>query len=179
MVPVTFIVPLQQGQRSGAPPPAFAEATAGRPHFEDEVAPERAHVAGPAFGRGGDEEDLGGLRFFGWRLGWMFGFGRRDDAVGDGGALAAGFVGVDAVVADGLLALGGEVEQSGGDEVVGFEDLEVALGVMVAFGAVDDGLGGGVPSDFLLKSVDSGDGRTLSSNISKVGLHQGAEAFDG
>jgi len=40
-------------------------------------------------------------------------------------------------------------QESGGDEVVGFEDLEVALGVMVAFGAVDDGLGGGVPSDFL------------------------------
>ena len=31
----------------------------------------------------------------------------------------------------------------------GFEDLEVALGGVVAFGAVDDGLAGGVPSDFL------------------------------
>ena len=30
------------------------------PHLEYEVAPERAHVAGPAFGWGGDEEDLGG-----------------------------------------------------------------------------------------------------------------------
>ena len=39
------------------------------PHLEDEVAPEGAHVAGPAFGRCGDEEDLGGRRFFGWRLG--------------------------------------------------------------------------------------------------------------
>jgi hypothetical protein len=38
------------------------------PHLEDEVAPEGAHVAGPAFGRGGDEEDLGGRRFFGRRL---------------------------------------------------------------------------------------------------------------
>jgi hypothetical protein len=37
----------------------------------------------------------------------------------------------------------------GGDEVGGFENLEVALGVVVAFGAIDDGLGGGVPSDFL------------------------------
>jgi hypothetical protein len=100
-VPVTFIVPLQQGQRSGSPPPAFAEATAGTPHFEDEVAPEGAHVAGPAFGRCGDEEDLDGCwRFFGWRLG----LGWPDDAVGDGRGLAAGFVGVDAVVTDGLTS---------------------------------------------------------------------------
>ena len=39
------------------------------PDLEDEVAPEGAHVAGPAFGRGGDEEDLGGRWFLGWRLG--------------------------------------------------------------------------------------------------------------
>ena len=41
------------------------------------------------------------------------------------------------------------MEKSGGDEVGGFEYLEVALGGVVAFGAVDDGLGGGVPGDFL------------------------------
>jgi len=41
------------------------------------------------------------------------------------------------------------VEQSGGDEVGGGEDLEVALGGVVAFGAVDDGLGRGVPGYFL------------------------------
>jgi hypothetical protein len=94
------------------------------PNLEDEVAPEGAHVAGSAFGRRGDEEDLGGRRFFGWwlRLGWP------DDVVRDGGGLAAGFVGVEAVVADGLLAFRWEVEQSGGDEVGGGEDLEVALG---------------------------------------------------
>ena len=63
--------------------------------------------------------------------------------------MAARFVGVEAVVADGLLAFGREVKKGGGDEVGGFEDLEVALGVVVAFGAVDDGLGGGVPGDFL------------------------------
>ena len=115
------------------------------PNLEDEVAPEGAHVAGPAFGRRGDEEDLGGRRFFGWRLrlGWP------DDAVRDGGGLAAGFVGVEAVVADGLLAFRWEVEQSGCDEVGGFEDLEVALCSVMAFGAVDDGLGGGVPGDLL------------------------------
>ena len=63
--------------------------------------------------------------------------------------MATGFVGVCAVVADGLLAFGREVEQHGGNEVGGFEDFEVALGVVVAFGAVDDGLGAGVPGDFL------------------------------
>jgi hypothetical protein len=52
-------------------------------------------------------------------------------------------------VADGLLALGWDVEKSGRDEVRGFEYLEVALGGVVAFGAVDDGLAGGVPGDFL------------------------------
>jgi hypothetical protein len=56
---------------------------------------------------------------------------------------------VSGIVADGLLAFRWEVEQSGGDEVGGFEDLEVALCSVVAFGAVDDGLAGGVPGDFL------------------------------
>ena len=115
------------------------------PNLEDEVAPEGAHVAGGLFGWGGDEEDLGGRRFSGWRLrlGWP------NDAVRDGGGLAAGFVGVEAVVADGLLAFRWEVEQSGGDEIGSFEDLEVALGGVMAFGAVDDGLAGSVPSNFL------------------------------
>ncbi len=40
------------------------------PNFQDEVTPQGAHVAGLAFGRGGDEEDLGGRRFFGRRLGF-------------------------------------------------------------------------------------------------------------
>ena len=77
------------------------------------------------------------------------GIGCSNDAVRDERGLAAGFVGVDAVVTHGLLALGWDVEQNGGDEVGGFEDLKVALGVVVALGAVDDGLGGGVPGDFL------------------------------
>ena len=61
------------------------------------------------------------------------------------------------------------MEQSDGDEVRGGEDFEVALGGVVAFGAIDDGLAGGVPSDrvkrlrltrFSLsrRGVDSGDG---------------------
>jgi len=76
-------------------------------------------------------------------------FRRADDAVGDEGLLATGFVGVEAVVADGLFSFGREVVDDGGDEVGGFEDFEVALGGVVALGAVDDGLGGGVPGDFL------------------------------
>jgi len=63
--------------------------------------------------------------------------------------LAAGFVGVGAVVADRLLAFGREVKQRGGDEVGGIEDFKIALGGVVALGAVDDGLGAGVPGDFL------------------------------
>lgn len=63
--------------------------------------------------------------------------------------MTAGFVGIDAVVTDGVLGFRREVVDDGGDEVGGFEDLEVALGGVVALGAVDDGLGGGVPGDFL------------------------------
>ena len=63
--------------------------------------------------------------------------------------MAAGFVGVEAVVADGLLALEREMVDNGGDEVGDFEDFEVSLGGVVALGAVDDGLGGGVPGNFL------------------------------
>ena len=75
--------------------------------------------------------------------------GWPDDAVGNGGGLAASFVGVKTVVADGLLAFWREMKKGGGDEVGGLEDLEVSLGGVVAFRAVDDGFGGDVPSDFL------------------------------
>ena len=122
---------------------AFERVTT--PNLEDEIAPEGAHVAGELFGWGGDEEDLGGRCFGGGSL-WL---GGPDDAVGNGGGLAARFVGVDAVVADSLLTLGREVEQSSGDEIWSFEDLEVSFGGVVAFGAVDDGFGGGVPRDLL------------------------------
>ena len=63
--------------------------------------------------------------------------------------MASGFVGVEAVVADGLLALGREVVDDGSDEVGCFEDFEIPFGGVVALGAVDDGLGVGVPGDFL------------------------------
>jgi len=53
------------------------------------------------------------------------------------GVHAARFVGIDAVVAYGLLAFGWNVIDGGGDEVGGFEYLEVALGSVVAFRSVD------------------------------------------
>ena len=82
------------------------------------------------------------------------------------------FVGIEAIVSDGLtplrsvyavwlrfkqsryrggalLSLWREVVDDGGDEVGSFEDLEVELGGVMALGTVDDGLGGGVPGDFL------------------------------
>jgi hypothetical protein len=104
------------------------------PCLQDEVTPEGAHLAGGLFGRRGDEED-----FCGWCFRREISFWRTDDAVGDERGLAAGFVGIEAVVADGLLSLGRKVKQRGGDEVGGFEDFEVALGGVVALGAVDLG----------------------------------------
>ena len=53
--------------------------------------------------------------------------------------MASGFVGVETAVAHRLLAFRRDVEKSGGDEVGSFEDLEVALGGVVALGAVDEG----------------------------------------
>jgi hypothetical protein len=41
------------------------------------------------------------------------------------------------------------VVDGGGEEVGGAEDFKVALGAPTAAGAVDDGLGPGVPVDFL------------------------------
>ena len=78
-----------------------------------------------------DEEDFGG-----WCFLREIGFWRTDDAVGDEGGLAAGFVGVEAVVADGLFSLGREVVDDGGDEVGSFEDFEIPFGGVVALGAV-------------------------------------------
>ena len=63
--------------------------------------------------------------------------------------MTSGFIGVEAVVADGLFSFGREVVDDCGDEVGGFEDFKIAFGGVVALGEVDDGLGGGVPGDFL------------------------------
>jgi hypothetical protein len=127
---------------------AWALERVAAPDSEDQIAPEGAHVAGGLFRRRGGEED-GGLDISNWRFEIGGRFRRADDAVGDERALAAGFVGVGAVVALRLLAFGREVEQRGGNEVGSLEDLEVAFVGVVALGAVDDGLGGGVPGDFL------------------------------
>jgi hypothetical protein len=96
---------------------------------------------------GWDEEDFRLMIVdFGLLIGKSW---RADDAVGDERGSAAGFVGVAAAIADGVFSLRWEVVDDGGDEIGGFEDFEVALGRVVALGAVDDGLGGGVPGDFL------------------------------
>ena len=54
--------------------------------------------------------------------------------LGGGFGEATGFVGVEAVIANRLLAFGWDVFDSGGEEVGGFEDFEVALGVPTAAG---------------------------------------------
>lgn len=48
---------------------------------------------------------------------------------------------VDAVVADGVVVVVGDVLDGGGDKVGGGEDFEVALGFPVVAGTVDDGGG--------------------------------------
>ena len=52
--------------------------------------------------------------------GWIR-FGCRDQAGGDAGGSAAGFVGIDPVVADGVLGFGGDVVDEGGEEINRFE----------------------------------------------------------
>ena len=78
-----------------------------------------------------------------------------------------------------MLAFGREVEQRGGDEIGGLEDLEVALGGVVALGAVDDGLGRFVPSDFLSESVDGGDGTEFPVGQLESDAEGVAEGFGG
>ena len=111
----------------------------GAPDPEDEVAPKRAHRAGGVFwGRRDD-------RWF--RCGLFFSGGHR----GRGGWAwhAAAFVRVDSVVTDRLLAPWGDVINGGCEEIGGFEDFKVALGAPTPPGAVDDGMGLGIPMDFL------------------------------
>ena len=105
----------------------------GTPDFEDEVAPQGTHGFGGLFRWGGDEENFGG-----WCFRREIGFWRTDDPVGNERGLAAGFVGIETVVADGLVSLGREVVDDGGDEVGGFEDLKIPFGGVVALGAVGE-----------------------------------------
>ena len=61
----------------------------------------------------------------------------------------SGFVAIEAVVAEGLEALGRGVFVEGGDEVGAGKYLKVPFGAPVAGGAVEDGLCLGVPGHFL------------------------------
>ena len=78
-----------------------------------------------------------------------------------------------------MLAFGREVEQRGGNEVGSLEDLEVALGGVVALGAVDDGFGCFVPGDFLSESVDGGDGTEFPVGQLESDAEGVAEGFGG
>ena len=65
------------------------------------------------------------------------------------------------------------MEECGGDEIGSLENLEIAFGVVMALGAVDDGFAGGVPSDFL-----EGEGMTqqvLSKPLATVVVISGDE----
>ena len=78
-----------------------------------------------------------------------------------------------------MLAFGREVEQRGGNEVGSLEDLEVALGGVVALGAVDDGFGCFVPGDFLSEGVDGGDGAEFAVGELQSDAEGVAEGFGG
>jgi hypothetical protein len=142
----------------------------GSPDAEDEVPPEWAHGAGGGFGWGEDEEDF--------RLGFLHGFLRRRlDEGGGGTGDAAGFVGVEAVAANGLLAFGRDVFDGGGEEAGGFEDFEVAFGVPTASGALDDGFGVGVPRDFL--EGEGGAEQVFHEASASLGVVGGQRVFKG
>ncbi len=72
------------------------------PDLEDEISPKGTHVAGPALGRGGNEKDLYRAQGMGGWLGLMRVANPRSMA----GVHAARFIGIDAVVANSLLAFG-------------------------------------------------------------------------
>ena len=78
-----------------------------------------------------------------------------------------------------MLAFVREVEQRGSNEVGSLEDLEVALGGVVALGAVDDGLGCFVPGDFLSEGVDGGDGAEFAVGEFESDAEGVAEGFGG
>lgn len=87
----------------------------GSPGGEDEVAPKGPHGLGAGGGRWDEER----VRFRWWCLLLIFGgrvslFRRWDDGLDSGAVHASGFVRVEAVVADGVLALGRDVLDDGG-----------------------------------------------------------------
>jgi len=117
------------------------------PDAEDEITPEGAQFA---LGIRREDGDCGREGLI-WGCGVGFGMGTL---AGDRDWVAplfeaAGFVGVEAVVADGVVVAVGDVLDGGGEEVGGGEDFKIALGFPVVPGTVDDGGGFFFPGDFL------------------------------
>ena len=46
------------------------------------------------------------------------------------------------------------MQEGGGNEFGSLENFEIAFGVVMALGAVDDDIAGGVPCDFLQRGMD-------------------------
>ena len=137
----------------------------GAPHAEDEVAPEGAHGAGGGFRGWWDNGRFRCGRFVADGFRWRGGRARQ----------AAAFVGVEAVVADGLLAFGWDVVDGGGDKVGGGKDFKIPFGAPTAAGAIDDGLGFGVPMDFL--EGEGGAQEVFGEALSAFGVAGGDRFF--
>jgi hypothetical protein len=64
--------------------------------------------------------------------------GNQDATVAQIGFPKFGIAALAPVIPDGMLGFGRNVVDESGDEIGGLENLEVAFGRMVGFGAVDD-----------------------------------------
>jgi len=116
------------------------------PDAHDEIAPKWAESAiGRLVMGDGGRRGLSGSRGISFRMRALAGDRYLVAPLGE----SAGFVGVDAVVADGVVVAVGDVFDDSGEKVGGGEDFEIALGFPVAAGAVDDGGGFFFPGDFL------------------------------
>lgn len=136
-----FVHDLHSGLALGTEKRIFA------PDAEDEVAPKGTEFAIALRRETGDGRLEGLIRGYGTRfgLGALAGDRCRVTPLFE----AAGFVRVDAVVANGVVVAVGDVLDGGGDEVGGGEDFEVAFGFPVLAGTVDDGGGFLFPGYFL------------------------------
>ena len=126
-----FLGPAERAVHFHEPLAARADERVFAPNAEDEIAPEGTEVAGARCGGS-------------WHTGRLITICRvlpRLDFH------AAALVGVAAVIPDGVLVLGWDMFDGGGEELRGGEDLEVALGAPAAAGAVDDAAGLFHPSD--------------------------------
>ena len=116
------------------------------PDLHDQFAPEGAQGA-DAFWRWRWQDEQGGIGRL-LRATSVGVLNRRAWATGFG-IHAPPFVRVEAIVAHGVLILRRNMLDGGGDEIGGFEDLVIFLGVPTALGSVDDFSCGFVPGDFL------------------------------